>query len=105
MIVNAVEVKSFVLRQQVIVPPVNGRMREEHEAITSFLTEDPDDLKELMTIYWAAGEDERIVEALPNGDVYAVPGIQIVTLSFTGPNGKNAAALLEEKHKQTLGLA
>lgn len=104
MVESAVDVKSFVLRQKVIVPPHNGRSRSEEEAITSFLTTDPNELKGLMEIYWAAGEDERIVEALPGGDVYATPGIQIETISFTGPDGKDARKHLEDKQKKALGL-
>lgn len=105
MVIDAVEVRSFVLRQRVIVPPGNGRVRTEHEAITSFLTEDPAVIPELMLAYWAGDVDERIVEALPEGDVYATPGLEIKTISFTGPDGSNASALLSDEHKRVLGLA
>lgn len=105
MVVEAVEVTSFVLRQKVIVPPVNGRSREEHEAITSFLTTDADEFRQLMQVYWSAGEDERIVEALPSGDVYSVPGVAIETIALTGPDGGDASAYLTREQKSVLGLA
>lgn len=104
MVVEAVEVNSFVLHQIVIAPPVNGRSRAEYPAITSFLTQDADEVKALMAIYWQGGEDERIVEALPGGDVYSTPGIQVKTVSFIGPDGKDASAHLAEEHKAALGL-
>lgn len=105
MVIEAVEIKSFVLRQKVIVPPVSGRSRTEHEAITSFLTTDADEFRALMKVYWAAGEDVRIVEALPSGDVYSVPGIVIETVSLTGPNGSDASTYLTHEQKSVLGLA
>lgn len=104
-IINAVEVKGFVLRQKVVVPPVNGRIRTEHEAITSFLTTNADEFRELMKVYWSAGEDERIVEALPSGDTYSVPGIVIETVSLVGPDGKDATCYLSHEQKSVLGLA
>lgn len=104
MVVQAVEVKSFVLRQKVIVPPANGRSRTEHEAITSFLTTDAGEFQALMKVYWAAGEDERIVEALPSGDVYSVLGIVIETVSLTGPDGRDASTYLTHEQKSVLRL-
>lgn len=105
MVVEAVEINSFVLHQMVIVPPNNGRPRTEHPAITSFLTQSPEEVKALMAIYWDGGEDARIVEGLPGGDVYSTPGIQIKTVAFLGPDGKDASEHLTSEHKTALGLA
>lgn len=105
MVVEAVEVNSFVLHQVVVVPPSNGRSRTVHPAITSFLTQDLDEVKALMAIYWEGGEDARIVEALPGGDVYSTPGIQVKTVAFLGPDGKDASKHLTSEHKAALGLS
>lgn len=85
---NGVVVKAepaYVLRQRIVA----GNPRQEHEGTVVFLTEDKDELAELLKIFGMGKEDDRIIDNLPGRQVYEQMYVHVQIVGLFGPDGRD----------------